>query len=233
MSVKVSSIQIGRVRAFQDESGKQWESAIVKTKVTGPAEVGKLKIVGDEQADLRHHGGADKAVLAYSEDHFQAWAAVDLLENSSWRPHAGSFGENLTISGQVETDVCIGDVYQVGRSRLEVSQPRQPCWKLSRRWKIPRLAVYVQENGRTGWYLRVLDAGTMSAGDSLELLARPNPDWTIARAHAIMHAKPRNIHDDLALSKCPALSQSWSDQLTKRALKANAKSESARLFGSN
>ena len=232
MRATLLSIQVGRVQSFEDADGRQWESGIAKSSISGAVHVGKEKLEGDEQSDLKNHGGVDKAVLGYSAEHFDLWASErKAIGAPDWQPVAGTFGENLTIAGQNETSVCVGDVYQVGTCTLEVSQPRQPCWKLSRRWQIPKLAVHVQKNGRTGWYFRVISEGEIQKGDGIELLRRPNPDWTVSRAHRVMHAKPRNPSDDLELSQCPALSNSWSEQLAKRAKNAIEKSESARLFG--
>jgi len=233
MIATVLSIQVGRVQLFEDADGRQWESGIVKSSVSGQVHVGKEHLEGDEQSDLKHHGGVDKAVLGYSAEHFDAWAAdFETIGSPDWIPTVGAFGENLTIAGQNEEEVCIGDVYQMGTCVLQVSQPRQPCWKLSRRWQLPQLAVQVQKTGRTGWYYRVVTVGEIIAGDKIELIDRPNPEWNVARAHAVMHAKPRNPDDDLELSQCPMLSKSWSEQLAKRARNAIEKSESMRLFGS-
>lgn len=99
---------------------------------------------------------------------------------------------------------------------MEISQPRQPCWKLSRRWGLPNLAVLVQQNGRTGWYLRVIKAGQIEAGMTLELIARPFPEFSVQRANTVMYAKPRRPVDDQWLSQCPALSEAWRTDLEKR-----------------
>lgn len=218
MSAKLVSIQVGRIQSFEEEASKPWESGIAKLPVAGPVAVGKLKLSGDEQFDLANHGGVDKAVLAYSADHFDAWANESDLEGASdWKPVPGAFGENLTIAGQVEEDVCVGDVYQIGSCQLEVSQPRQPCWKLSRRWRIPKLAARVQKTGRSGWYYRVVIEGEIKAGDEIQLVSRPFPQWTITKANAVMFAKPRNSADDLELANCPALSSALAGHLESRA----------------
>ena len=122
----------------------------------------------------------------------------------------------MTIEGQVESDVCIGDVFQIGSCRLQVSQPRQPCWKLARKNNIEKLAVEVQKFGRTGWYFRVLQTGTIQAGDVIELVDRDDYGMTIQRANEIMYAKPRNLADDLALAKCPHLSDEWRKGFERR-----------------
>jgi len=163
-----------------------------------------------------HHGGPEKAVLAYSSHHFESWNQAFPEKHFQ----GGAFGENLTIKGLEETEVCVGDVYKVGSCVLQISQPRRPCWKLSRMWSLPKLAVIVQETGRTGWYLRVQEEGKIQAGDQLQLLDRPHAEISIAWAHSVMHAKPRKKEDDLKLAQCLALSESWRQQLLKRVQKS-------------
>ena len=213
MSAIVRSIQVGKIQEYTDQSGKTWQSAIRKVTVNGTVEVRSSGLVGDQQADLVHHGGVDKAVHGYCGDHFAAWQQ----EFPEWPVEAGCFGENLTIEGQAECDVCIGDVFQIGSCRLQVSQPREPCWKLARSNNVDKLAVRVQQLGRTGWYFRVLQPGEIQAGDAIELVDRPDHGMTIERANAILFAKPRNPADDLALAKCPQLSDAWRESLEKRA----------------
>ena len=208
----VFSIQVGRAREFHDAS-RTWRSAIIKTAVEGPIEVTVRGITGDEQVDAIHHGGVDKAILAYSREHWPAWERDHSVSSLS---APGAFGENLTISGQTEHEVCLGDLFAVGDCRLQVSQPRQPCWKLSRRWELSELAARVQSTGRTGWYYRVTQPGTMTPRDALMLLERPHPEWTVARAHHVMHAKPRDHKAIQALAHIDALSGAWRDQLLCR-----------------
>ena len=227
MLAMIASIQIGKTQQYCND-GQSWESAIEKLPVAGPIVVLSDGLDGDEQADRVHHGGPDKAILAYNSGHFSAWQE----EFPDWSVSGGTFGENLTIDGVSESDVCIGDVFRIGTAVVQVSQPRQPCWKLSRKWNIPKLAVLVQKTGRTGWYFRVRETGTVNSGDQLELIKRPHLEFTVQRAHEIMHAKPRNAEADLLLSQCRSLSASWREQLERRALKGQSKSQSTRLFGS-
>ncbi|QDV25473.1 MOSC domain-containing protein [Aureliella helgolandensis] len=242
---RVASIQVGKSRQFPGASqepsientdrptrttgAKPWTSAIIKEPVEGAIYVGLQNLVGDEQADLVHHGGIDKAVLGYASTHYEQWQA-DLPE-FNFAP--GSFGENLTLDGLEESTCCIGDQYSIGECVLEVSQPRQPCWKLTRRWGIPRLAIQVQRTGRTGWYFRVLQVGNIRSGQSIELIHRPFPQWTIAAASNVMYAKPRNPADDLALANCDALSASWSKTLRDRVRLNTDTDQTPRLFGSD
>ena len=180
MKSTILSIQIGKPRqqVATDPHDKPWTTGFFKQPVGGPVWVGRLNIEGDGQADLENHGGPDKAVLAYSADHFADWIAElgQQVPDAKSDSLCGSFGENLSIAGLTETDVCIGDIWQAGDVRFQISQPRQPCWKLGRRWRRADLPKRVVQSGRTGWYLRVLDEGTLSPGDELTLLERPQPD---------------------------------------------------------
>ncbi len=214
MTGTIESIQVGRSQCFDaaGDSGKPWQSAIIKCIVHGPVSVRENGLVGDEQSDLVHHGGSDKAVLAYSVSHYASW-------QSRYPEHgfnAGGFGENLTVSGFDESTCCIGDVWQVGTCLLEISQPRQPCWKLSRRWSINRLAHEVQDQRRTGWYLRVLRPGRLQSGDEIALLERRDPTFTIAYALGVMYANPRIKQEDWELANVPQLSMSWKTNLRSR-----------------
>ena len=144
---KLISIQAGRARSFDNSrNGQQWQSAIIKEPINGPVSVGTMGVDGDEQVDRENHGGIDKALLAYSADHFEFWRNEYAEEGQSSPSIAGAFGENLTIASQAESDVCVGDFWRVGNCLLQVSQPRQPCWKLSRRWALTDLAARVQKS---------------------------------------------------------------------------------------
>ncbi|MCG8651090.1 MAG: MOSC domain-containing protein [Pirellulales bacterium] len=114
---------------------------------------------------------------------------------------------------------------------LQVSQPRQPCWKLDRRWNWPKLAVRVQQTGRTGWYLRVLEEGTIQAGDEFRLLQRPHAEVSVQWANRVMYARPRRREDDLRLSQLPALSESWKRTLAQRTNRDAERADRKRLEG--
>lgn len=217
-SATVVSIQVGQAKQYVNDDGKAWTSAIHKHPVNGPVQIRETGVVGDQQVDLKNHGGTDKAILAYSADHFSNW--VKEFEKFGQVPNlGGAFGENLTITGLQENRVCIGDIFKIGTARLQVSQPRQPCWKLSSRWNIPKLEVAVQKTGRTGWYLRIVESGIVEAGDEIVLIDRLHSDWSIAAANGVMYAKPRLAEDDLCLAACESLSNAWKTQLENRANK--------------
>src|SRR5277367_3306676 len=154
------SVQIGTPRRYGSEDAaaahdKPWATGFFKNQVDGPVFVSTTNLAGDGQADLKNHGGIDKAVLAYSANHYPKWRDELRMPDMP----CGAFGENLTIAGFNEESVCIGDIVRIGGVTFEVSQPRQPCWKLARRWRMHELVGFVVRNGRTGWYLRVLEEG--------------------------------------------------------------------------
>jgi MOSC domain-containing protein YiiM len=212
------SIQIGTPRDYGfedavDPHDKPWKTGFFKTPIDGPVYVGTTNLAGDGQADLKNHGGIDKAVLAYSADHYPNWR--DQLRMPDMP--CGAFGENLTVAGLTEDLVCIGDIFRVGTVTFEVSQPRQPCWKLARRWRMHELTGLVVRNGRSGWYLRVLEEGWIEAQMPVVLIERPNPAWPIARANEILHHRRTDLPLTLALAEVPGLADSWVEELRERA----------------
>ncbi len=232
------SVQVGLPRQFgaegaADPMDRPWTTGFYKEAVDRPVRLGTTNLEGDGQADLVHHGGPDKAVLAYSGDHYAYWRQA--LSNPSL-PY-GAFGENLTMAGQTEAEVCIGDTWQIGDGGdgviLQVSQPRQPCWKLARRWRVKTLALQVQEAGYTGWYLRVLREGVVAAGMPVTLLERPCPQWTVGRANRVMHVDKHDLAAAAELASLPLLARSWQSTLLQRAERSHESDPAKRLFGSD
>lgn len=219
----IISIQVGQPheRAHEgaaDGKDRLWTSAFWKSPVNGPVWVGSTNLAGDRQADLLNHGGIDKAVLAYSADHYAGWRThlnlPDMLH--------GGFGENLTIAGLDERSVCIGDTWQAGPVMFQVTQPRQPCWKMSHRWQIPDLARQVLANGQSGWYLRVLAEGELVAGIPIELTHRPHAKWTVARASDLLHHRKDDLAEAAELAALPELSAAWREALLSRVAKRSS-----------
>lgn len=213
----IVSVQVGRPRTFgmagaRDPLERPWMTATFKDPVAGPVWLGQTNLAGDAQADTKNHGGADKAVLLYAAAHYPLWRRE--LGRPDM-PHGG-FGENFTVVGLTEEDVCIGDSYAIGDARVQVSQPRQPCWKQARRWRVRDLVARMQDTGRTGWYVRVLREGLVAPGQSLLLLDRPYPEWTVARSNGIMHQRRGGRAAASALAACPLLSANWQTTLSSR-----------------
>lgn len=214
------SIQIGKPKDYPGVPGqvgaeKPWTTAIFKEPVMGSIQVRKLGLDGDGQANKKHHGGVDKALCVYSLEHYNYWRKQ--LNEPGFMP--GAFGENLTVEGINEVDVCLGDIWQVGSAKLQVSQPRQPCATLARRWAVKDLALQVQKNGYTGWYLRVLEEGTIEQGEEVKLIERSLPDWPLTRANEVMHHKKKDRAAAEELAMVEILSESWKAELLKRVAK--------------
>jgi len=196
---RIEAVLVGRAVPF----GPNGEpSAIDKRACSAPVQVGLLGLDGDEQGDRVHHGGPDKAVHHYACDHYAAWRS-ELPAAAARFEHAGAFGENLGTRGLTEQDVCVGDIYRLGTARVQVSQARQPCWRLNLRFGVPDMARRMQTSGRTGWYYRVLEPGTVEAGAALSLEARPHPEWPLAR---LLHFLYVERLDFAALERIEALS---------------------------
>ena len=203
--VPIRQLLIGDLQPF----GPHGEpSGIDKQPVSGALTAGPTGLAGDRQADLRHHGGPDKAIHHYPAEHYLAWQATGLpLDPARLQPDG--FGENISTTGLTEQTVCIGDVFRAGSIVLQVAQARQPCWKLGIRFGWPELPLQVQASGRTGWYYRVLEAGTLAAGDSLQLLQRPHPDWPLVRLLHVLYDDVLNQAALAQMADLAVLAESW------------------------
>lgn len=229
----VRQLRTGKVKVLGNEAAKdpmerKWESAIFKKERTEPMMLYKNGLEADEVADKKVHGGPEKALFAYPAQHYPYWQQ-DLETDEI---DIGGMGENLVIEGADEYSVFIGDTYQFGEAVIQVSQPRQPCWKPARRFKVLDLALRIQNSGRTGWYFRVLQAGKVSADAELELLDRPYPQWSIAACNEVMHVHKDDLNLAYELSSCILLAESWQRNLQKR-LRGQRRNIKNRVYGPN
>jgi MOSC domain-containing protein YiiM len=174
----VRSVQVGRIAPLGPEGVP---SAFVKRPIAGPIAVATLGLAGDEQADLRVHGGRDKAVYGYAHTNYAVWLKEYPQHVALLVP--GGFGENLTLDACDESSVCVGDVVRIGTSVLQVTEPRQPCFKFALRFDDVAMARAMVQNGMCGWYYRVLTPGSLATGDSALLLERPHPTWSVERVN--------------------------------------------------
>ncbi len=205
MPIAIDAILTGKARRFRGDE----TSAIAKTPVAGPQRVGILGLAGDEQADLSVHGGTDKAIHHYPRDHYGWWA--ETLAGHALLDTPGAFGENVSTAGLVESEACIGDRYRLGSALVEISQGRQPCWKLGHRFGVATVPATVVETRRSGWYYRVIEEGAVAAGDSLELIERPLPEWSVERVFGLLIGgagkhEPAALRD---LANMDALAATW------------------------
>jgi len=206
----IVQLAIGRPENHAAPGEAPWITAIYRKPVSAAVFCTKLGFEGDQVGNPRVHGGPDKAVLCYSAGHYPKWQAEGMPAGP------GGFGENLTIEGLDEETVCIGDVYRVGEVEAQVSQPRGPCNTLARRWGRTDLVRVVKENHRSGWYLRILREGKIAPRDAVELIARPQPGWTAARAAEVNYSRNRKFEDLRALAELPELSVNWRNDLGKK-----------------
>lgn len=222
--IEIVSINVGKPARLQFNN-KEVSTGIMKTPVHSALFLSLLNFEGDGQADLKYHGGRDKAVCVYPYEHYAYW------ENELGIKLAyGAFGENLTIRGLTEADVCIGDVFQLGEAVVQVTQPRQPCYKLSAKYGEPDLPLKVQNTGYTGYYFRVLTEGTVSAADGLVLVSRHPKAVTVAFANEIMHHRKEDMPGIRTILEVDELSDSWKKTLRKR-LEGEEGSTKERLTG--
>jgi MOSC domain-containing protein YiiM len=224
-SITLDAVLIGHAQPYTRPGSR---SAIDKRSQGGALAITELGIAGDEQGDLRVHGGVEKAIHHYPREHYTAWRAE--LGEHPLLARPGAFGENFSTVGWTEHEVCLGDRIRVGTALLEVSQGRMPCWKLSDRFALPDLALRVQESGRIGWYYRVLEEGVVKAGDSLQLVERRFAEWPLSRLSAVLFDK--RVEIDL-LRECLILPlvSSWRRTLERRLEKGMIEDWSPRLRG--
>ncbi len=199
-AVDVEALFIGELSPLGPQ---QAPSGIRKHKVTGRQRITSVGLLGDHQGDSKNHGGPEKAVHHYPRDHYAAWArdGIEAL------PPA--FGENISTFGVTEADVCVGDIYRFGGAVLQVSQGRQPCWRLNARFERPDMAFRVQKSGRTGWYYRILEEGMAEAGDRLILEERLQPQWPLTRIIELLYTRTLDMEALAGLAALPELAQSW------------------------
>lgn len=205
------------------------ETAIRK-KAVDSVRIETLGPVGDEVGNKKHHGGVDKAVFINGQKSLEKLTALLSLDYDYLRD--SRFGENIVVSDLDETTVCIGDQFRLGEALVEVCQPRKPCNTLSKNTAVPETRKVVVETGLVGWYVRVLKAGAIQAGDHVELTARPYPNLTIQAVHELL-AKPANTLDKALLDQalaCEALAEGYKKTLQKQAEKYEQHSNQSAFF---
>jgi MOSC domain-containing protein YiiM len=212
--IAIHTLLIGQTQALTDKRG-QWRSAIFRTPTTQPVALGERGLAGDQVADTANHGSPDQAVCCHPLAHYDYWNTLYAATLGDRRLGPGSVGENWTISGATEEQVCVGDVFAVGAARVQVSAPRYPCSKQERKVQLPGFLRRTVETLRTGWYLRVLSTGIVQAGDELRLLERPQPELTLQRINQNMHGDFDPIFA-WRLLDAPELSPGWKRMLEKK-----------------
>ena len=196
-----------------EQAGKIFSTAIFKKPVAGPVFVHKMNLDGDRQADLKNHGGEDKAVYAFSFDHYAYWRAILHKPDMPF----GQFGENLTITGLDEARLNIGDHLKIGNCLLEISQPRIPCFKLGIITDTPDMPRLFIKNGATGIYFRVLEEGEIATGDPIKIVSfgkHQLPVKTLFTSYFDPDLRNRGVLE-IAL-EIPELATEWKEKILKK-----------------
>jgi MOSC domain-containing protein YiiM len=178
-------------------------SAIAKRPCDGMLQVLAEGLAPDEQADRRVHGGPEMALHLYPMDHHAWWRGR--IGDHEALDEPGGFGTNFAVSGLTEDMVHIGDRFRLGTALIEISQPRQPCWKIEHRFGNKGMVAAIIKSGRCGWYFRVIETGEVQAGDALERVAIGALEWTVAQVFSVLVAGKGSQADYAALAALPAL----------------------------
>ena len=201
---RLLSVNVGLPRDVQWH-GRTVHTGIWKEAVQGRRRVRRLNVEGDGQGDLGGHGGEQRAVFVYQIESYRHWeerlGRHDLVH--------GQFGENFTIEGLPDDEVCIGDRYKIGTALFEVTQPRVTCYRVGIRMDEPQMAAFLTSSGRPGFYLRVLEEGEVGAGDSILPIAGGPERMTVAEVNALLYSS-HHPRDQLERAlRIPALSPGW------------------------
>ena len=219
------------VSLYTGQSGNHYglKTAINKQKVKGTLFLSETGFTGDECADIRHHGGPDRAIHHYPEEHYQYWKKRYPGVHKSWL--APGMGENISTRGFTENNVCIGDRFSLGTAVIEISQPRSPCFKLNRKWGIESFSADMQKLGYCGWLYRVIEEGTVTAEDQLFFMERPEQSISVQEVSDIFFNTPMDEEKLTRLLKLDNLSASWTDKIKKRLETGKLENWSFRLAG--
>lgn len=178
-------------------------SAIQKRPQEGPVQIHAEGLAPDEQADRRVHGGPEMALHLYPLDHHAWWLGE--IGDHPLLDEPGSFGSNLALRGLTEDQVHIGDRFACGTALIEISQPRQPCWKIEHRFGHKGMVAAIVRSGRCGWYFRVIEAGEVAEGESLERVSIGAAEWSVARVFRALVAGQATPEERAALADLAAL----------------------------
>jgi MOSC domain-containing protein YiiM len=183
--MEIVSVNVGMPRIIKRDDDEIL-TGILKSRVQGPVVVRTLNIDGDQQADLKVHGGVYKAVYAYPAEHYPFWGSIYPEFELPW----GMFGENLTTVGVNESFMCIGDQVRIGTAILKVTQPRVPCFKIAARFDDDEIIDTFFASGRSSVYFSVVQEGQLQAGDNIEFVYRDPAQFSISEALKLYTEEP-------------------------------------------
>ncbi|HST24081.1 MAG TPA: MOSC domain-containing protein [Blastocatellia bacterium] len=209
--MKIISLNVGLPReiVYKDRS---IVTGIFKEPVEGRIRARRLNLDGDRQADLRVHGGAEKAVYAYPSEHYDYWRAELPDIKLPW----GMFGENFTVEGLNEKEVNIGDRFHIGDALFMVTQPRMPCYKLEAKFRRDDMIKRFLRSERSGFYLSVIEEGEVGAGDAIEIVSRDENNITVTNITQLYVSKGKDQDLLRRAAVLEALPASWRDYFLDR-----------------
>jgi MOSC domain-containing protein YiiM len=207
---RIHSINVSGIREVMF-SGQIITTGIFKEPVAGLIEAHNLGLKGDAQADLTVHGGPEKAVYFYPHEHYAAWKKVLGMDRLS----PGSFGENITSEGLTESALYVGDVLSIGSAKLQVIQPRSPCYKLQIKFGRPDMVSQFVRMGHPGWYASVLQPGHFAAGDRIDFDFRPAERISIADIWRYSLSENADDGTKEHVAQLSLLPRFWKEQITR------------------
>src|SRR5262249_42270421 len=180
-----------------------------KQPVQGRVLAGRLNLFGDGQADLSGHGGEQRAVMVYQLGSYRYWESCLGRSDLAY----GNFGENLTVEGLADDEVCIGDRFRIGGAIFEISQPRVTCYRVGIRLNYPEMPALLVSHRRPGFYFRVIQEGEVGAGDRIEKIADGPEQMTVVEINALLYSAQHHIESLQRALRIPALSPGWQDSM--------------------
>ncbi|PSL18293.1 MOSC domain-containing protein [Shimia abyssi] len=223
LSAEIGGIFLGRIR-------ERWQgkspSAIQKDAVSGQQVISPAGFSEDAQADLTVHGGEEKAIHHYAQEHYVDWQSEGHMAAAT---APAAFGENITTTGLTEENLCIGDILRLGTATVQISQGRQPCWKLGLHTGNEKMPYIFQKTGRTGWYYRMLETGVAEAGSRITLIERRNPDWNVLRVTRARLTRRVSRERAEALAGLAELTSGWRLAFSRMAAGEISEDTKARL----
>ncbi len=209
--MKVISTNIGE-KTIIKWRGKEVNTGIFKIPVNKPIHLGFTDVTADVVIDRRYHGGTDKACYLYSSDHYPFWKEKFPKLNWQW----GMFGENITVVGLDETSIHIGDIYKLGSALVQITQPRQPCFKLGIRLKNPKAVKQFVTAEKPGAYIRVMESGLVSVNDAMELIERKPANFTLNEVFHLLYNGSEQVELVKKALQMPELAESCRNDLKKQ-----------------
>lgn len=217
MSYVIQSLNRATPQFLRSQEKEVW-TGFAKKPATQPVYLSETGFAGDGQGDLKNHGGTEKAVLFYPYSHYSFWEAY--YGRSFALP---SFGENITITGITEKEVCIGDTFQMGEAMVQICQPRNPCYKIARFHQLKDIPSVVTSTGYSGFYARVLKEGNVSSGEEMILLKKGEKELTIANVFEALFQPEADIERMKNVLASEYAADSLKNQIQKKLNQYNCK----------